>query len=217
MYDGSNYRRASGFNLDGLKNGFCARMWSFNSQGLFWQIQFLTSSPQTQFLHKSLQEKSLDWSAADTSEWGEEPATAEVEVNRAHSGTGWNSHSSTHEQTNQRLTRSFCLSGGESEETGSRTSHFSVTGWTSTADRGSRIFTRTSSFPPVAFRPSITYATQFTFFSNACLGVCACVCVCLQCSPPQCLSHHSVFPDLPVSAEQPPRLCRTWKDLWEKK
>lgn len=125
-------------------------------------------------------------------------------------------HTTMDEQTNQRLTRSFCLSGGESEETGSRTSHFSVTGWTSTADKGSRIFTRTSSFPPVAFRPSITYEHSWHFFSNVCLGVCACVYMCLQYSPPQSLSLHSVFPDLPVSAEQLPQLCRTWKDLWKK-
>lgn len=101
--------------------------------------------------------------------------------------------------TNQRLTRSFCLSGGESEDTGSRTSHFSVTGWTSTADRGSRIFTRTSSFPPVAFRPSITYATHGYISFYVCLGG---MCMCVYVSPAltstisltsQCFSRPSSF------------------------
>ncbi|TNN52969.1 hypothetical protein EYF80_036834 [Liparis tanakae] len=59
-----------------------------------------------------------------------------------------------------RLTRSFCLSVGEREDTGSRTSHFSVTGWRSTPVKGSLIFTFTSNLPPVAFRPSITYETH---------------------------------------------------------
>lgn len=61
------------------------------------------------------------------------------------------------------LTRSFfsfCLSVGERVDTGSTTSHFSVTGWRSAPDKGSLIFTITSNLPPVALRPSITYETH---------------------------------------------------------
>ena len=66
----------------------------------------------------------------------------------------------THWHAGHLLTRSFCLSGGERGVTGSRTSHFSVTGWRSTVDKASLIFTLTSSLPPVALRPSITWETH---------------------------------------------------------
>lgn len=69
------------------------------------------------------------------------------------------------------LTRSFCLSGGDREATGSRTSHFSVTGWTSTPVKGSLIFTLTSNLPPVGLRPSITYQTSIHSKTNVvCTG-----------------------------------------------
>lgn len=77
--DGSDYTRS---NLNGLKNFFfflAAWTCPLNSQRLFWQIHFMSSSPQTQFLHEPL---------FDTSDWREEPSTAQIEVDSAHSWTG---------------------------------------------------------------------------------------------------------------------------------
>lgn len=74
------------------------------------------------------------------------------------------------------LTRSFCLSGGESGDTGSSTNHFSVTGWRSTPDKGSLIFTLTSNLPPVDLRPSITYTHTHTVRQSV-PSMCLCVCV----------------------------------------
>ncbi len=106
------------------------------------------------------------------------------------------------------LTRSFCLSGGEREDTGSRTSHFSVTGWRSAPDKGSLIFTLTSNLPPVALRPSITYETH-THCSIDLVCTCVFAHLCVQRSPLWPLWCHSGFLEPLASAEQCPPLCQS--------
>lgn len=64
------------------------------------------------------------------------------------------------------LTRSLALSLSGVMAGGSTTIHFSVTGWSWTPLSGSRIFTLTSSFPPVAFLPSSTLHTDSTSLVN---------------------------------------------------